>query len=88
MIWEKGSPKVESLLLIGFPKEEGNLGRAASALGGNQQEVVGFVADNTTQKNVQKGQGKAHILPIRVKVFGTMKYENWQGLYDPLNKVQ
>ena len=52
--WEKGSAKVESLLLISFPKEEENLARAARALGRNQQEVAGFVADNTTQKNVQK----------------------------------
>ena len=55
---EKSSPKVESLLLISFLKEEWNLARAASALGRNQQEVAGFVADNTTQKIVQKDKGR------------------------------
>ena len=59
---EKSSPKVESLLLISFLQEEGNSERAARALGRNQQEVAGFVADNTTQKNVQKGQGKTYHL--------------------------
>ena len=54
---------MESRLLISFPKEEGNSARALErSLERDQQEVAGFVADNTTQKNVQKGQGKAYHL--------------------------
>ena len=77
---------MESGLHISFPKIEGHWARAARALGRDQQEVAGFMADNTTQKNVQKDMGRPIILPNGVKVLGTMKYKNWQGLYEPLNQ--
>ena len=70
------------------PKAEENSARAARALGRDQQELAGFVADNTAQKNVQKDKGRPIILPNGVKVLGTMKYKNWQGLYEPLNEDQ
>ena len=86
--WEKGSPKVESLLLIRFPKEEGNLARAARALGRNQQEVVDLWRTTLRKRISKKDKGRPIILPNGVKVFRTMKYENWQGLYEPLNQDQ
>ena len=87
--WEKGSPKVESLLLISFPKEEGNLAEGRQVpWEGTSRRLLDLWRTTLRKRMSKKDKGRPIILPIGVKVFGTMKYENWQGLYELLNQDQ
>ena len=72
--WEKGSPKVESLLLISFPKEEGNLARVASALGRNHRKLLDLWRTTLRKRMSKKDKGRPIILPTGVKVLGPMKW--------------
>ena len=55
---------------------------------GTRRRLLDLSRTNTTQKNVQKDKGRPIMLPTGVKMLGPKKYENWKGLYEPLNQDQ
>ena len=60
-------------------EEEENSARAARALGRNQKEVAGFVADKHYAKECPKGQGKAYHLADWSEDAGTNEVRELEG---------